>query len=213
MSRIKPDNIKSCIRCGQCCLNGGPTLHREDIELIRQDILHPDCLFTIRKGEFVYHPSEDRLIAAQQEMIKIKGTARTWACVFFDRTESVCKIYENRPLECRILKCWDPVDSVRLFMQNTLSRRDIIPQGSALDEIISAYEERFPVGEFLCLFDKVGQDKNAATKISKMISLDTSFRSKFMESFGVKEAEMEFLFGRKLQDLTTAMGYLTRKAL
>ena len=211
---MKSDNINSCIRCGKCCLNGGPALHHEDIGLIHKNILHPNCLFTIRSGELVCHPLEEGLIKTGQELIKVKGAEDSWTCIFFDQKEVACNIYKSRPIECRVLKCWEPSESIDLFMRGTLSRNDIIPDGSILNEMISIYEERFPAGEFLDMFNKTSRrwEENSIA-ISKMISMDISFRDKFMESFGVEEAQMEFFFGRRLQDLAEAMERcLTKRA-
>ncbi len=43
-----------CIRCGQCCSTGSPTLLAEDLDLFRKDVLKPAQVITIRKGEPVY---------------------------------------------------------------------------------------------------------------------------------------------------------------
>lgn len=201
------NDITSCIRCGQCCINGGPTLHDEDIALIYNNILGPDALFTIRKGEPVYHPVAGRLIPAPDELIKIKGGVGSWACVFFDPAARVCNIYGDRPLECRIFKCWDTEDSIRLFMRDTLSRKTIVPEGSVLDKMISAYEDRFPVSVFMGLLDDISiQGRDVFGEISKIIDMDSSFRSKFIECLGAGEAEMDFLFGRPLKAIASAMG-------
>jgi Fe-S-cluster containining protein len=201
------NDTTSCIRCGQCCIKGGPALHNDDIALIHNNILRPDTLFTIRKGEPVYHPVEARLIPAPIELIKIKGVTGSWACAFFDPADMMCGIYEDRPLECRIFKCWDTKDSISLFMQDALSRKAIIQEGGVLEEMISAYEDRFPVPAFMALLeDAIMHAGNVSGEISKIIDMDSSFRGKFIECLGAGEAEMDFLFGRPLKAIVSAMG-------
>lgn len=198
----------SCIRCGQCCIKGGPVLHNDDIALIHNNILRPGNLFTIRKGEPVYHPIEGRLIPAPDELIKIKGTDSSWTCIFFDPAEMACGIYEDRPLECRIFKCWDTKDSINFFMQGALSRKAIIHEGGVMEEIISAYEGRFPIPAFMELLeDAILHTGNVSGEIKINISLDISFRKKIMKYLGAEEAEMDFLFGRPLKAIASAMGF------
>lgn len=200
------NTISSCVRCGQCCIKGGPALHNEDLILIRNNVLPFNALFTIRAGEPVYHPVEARLIPAPTELIKIKGVAGSWACVFFDSIDKACGIYEERPIECRNLKCWDTKDAVGLFMNRVLSRKTII-QNDVLEEIISAYEDRFPIPAFMELIDgAIMHTGDVSGELKKIISVDSSFRNKFMECFGFKEAEMDFLFGRSLKSIALAMG-------
>jgi len=122
MYRLSLKKIESCVRCGACCERGGPTLHSEDRTFLQKGVLRPTHLFTLRAGELAYHPLEERLIELSDEMIKIKGMDGSSACIFYDAEQHGCAIYEDRPLECRALKCWDTRDVEGLFMQDLLSR-------------------------------------------------------------------------------------------
>ena len=74
---------KECIRCGTCCIKGGPTLHEDDAALFTRGVLEKRHVYTLRKGELVRH-IDDSLMTLEREMIKIKGTGEAWSCVFYN---------------------------------------------------------------------------------------------------------------------------------
>ncbi|MCK4425592.1 MAG: YkgJ family cysteine cluster protein, partial [Deltaproteobacteria bacterium] len=187
-----------------CCEKGGPTLHSEDRIFLQKGVLRPTHLFTLRAGELVYHPLEERLIELSDEMIKIKSTDGSSACTFYDAEQKACSIYEDRPLECRALKCWDTGDVEDLFMQDLLSRLDLCPKGSAVAELISAYERSFPPGRLYGLLSEAGSPEVAQQtnpEIEQMVSTDEAFRQKVVEALGLKDDELEFFFGRPVKAL------------
>ena len=201
---VSEKKIESCIRCGTCCEKGGPTLHSEDRIFLQKGVLRPTHLFTLRAGELAYHPLEERLIELSDEMIKIKSTDGSSACTFYDAEQQACSIYENRPLECRVLKCWDTGDIEDLFMQDLLSRLDLCPKGSVIAEMISAYERSFPPGRLYGLLSEAGLQEGAhqtGPEIEQMVSTDEAFRQKVVEALGLKDDELEFFFGRPVKAL------------
>ncbi|MGB9712673.1 MAG: YkgJ family cysteine cluster protein [Dissulfurimicrobium sp.] len=208
------DNIRtSCIRCGQCCIKGGPTLHQEDVCLLNDGVLQPGDLFTIRAGEPIRDPVKGIIVQTPIELVKIKGVPGSWACKFFDPAAKACNIYENRPLECRVLKCWHPEDSIRLFMHDVLSRSAVIPEGSFLYEVISSYEARFSAAAFIELFTSTIPLGGSAAlyKIDEKIDLDNTFRREFIEFFGIEATVMDFFFGRPLKDIAAPLMKKTLK--
>ncbi len=74
-----------CIRCGECCSNGSPTLLAEDMILFRDDVLKPTDIVTIRRGEPVYSNREEKADTAQDEMLKIKEAAGEKTCIFYEK--------------------------------------------------------------------------------------------------------------------------------
>jgi Fe-S-cluster containining protein len=200
--------IESCIRCGTCCEKGGPTLHSEDRIFLQNGTLKPTHLFTLRAGELAYHHLKERLIELSDEMIKIKSTDGSSACIFYDAEQKACSIYEDRPLECRVLKCWDTKDVEELFMQDLLSRLDLCPKGSTIAELISAYERSFSPGRLYGLLSEAGSQEGAQQtnpEIERMVSTDEAFRQKVVEALGLKEDELEFFFGRPVKALVAGI--------
>mgnify|MGYP001024619970 CR=1 FL=1 len=200
--------IESCVRCGTCCEKGGPTLHSEDRIFLQKGVLRPTHLFTMRAGELAYHPLEERLIELSDEMIKIKGKDGSIACTFYDADHQTCAIYEDRPLECRVLKCWNTAEVEGLFMKDLLSRLDLCPKGSAVADLISAYERSFPPGRVYGLLSEAGLQEGtqqSSPEIEQMVSTDEVFRQKVVETLGLKEDELEFFFGRPVKSLVAGI--------
>jgi Fe-S-cluster containining protein len=200
--------IESCIRCGTCCGRGGPTLHSEDRIFLQKGVLRPTHLFTLRAGELAYHPIKERLIELSDEMIKIKSTDGSSTCTFYDVEQKACSIYEDRPLECRVLKCWDTAEVEGLLMQDLLSRLDLCPKGSVVAEMISAYERSFPPSRLYGLLSEAGSQEGTqqtGPQIEQMVSTDEAFRQKVVEALGLEEDELEFFFGRPVKALVAGI--------
>ncbi len=196
--------IESCIRCGTCCEKGGPTLHSEDKVFIIQGIFRPEHLYTLRAGELAYHPVENRLIEVPDDIIKIKSRDGSSVCTFYDANQSACSIYDQRPLECRVLKCWDTKDIEGLFMQDLLSRLDLCPKSSAAAELISAYDKTFPPARLYGLLSEE-DSQQADPEIEQMVSTDHAFRLKVGETMGLGEEELAFFFGRPVKAIIESM--------
>jgi len=191
--------IRSCVRCGKCCERGGPALHSEDRIFLQKGTLKPIHLFTLRAGELAFDPLEERLLELSHDMIKVKSRDGSSSCTFYDADQHACGIYENRPLECRALKCWDTKDVEDLFMQDLLSRLDLCPKDSAVAGLISAYERSFSPGRIYGLISETVSEEGTQQSnpaIEQMISTDAAFRRKVVETMGLKETELEFFFGR-----------------
>ena len=72
-----------CSRCGTCCRKGGPSLHRQDKDLVDKGLIAAKRLFTFRQGEPVYDNVMDRVVPAATDIIKIAGHGGSWTCCFF----------------------------------------------------------------------------------------------------------------------------------
>lgn len=111
----------SCIQCGTCCRKGGPVLHHEDKGLLDSGLIRAEHLITIRKGEPAFSPLSGKVEPASCELIKINGRKGEWTCCFFDAETPACTIYAHRPLECRLLECWDTEKLISVINKNTLA--------------------------------------------------------------------------------------------
>ncbi|HID97917.1 MAG TPA: YkgJ family cysteine cluster protein [Thermodesulfobacteriaceae bacterium] len=189
-----------CIRCGTCCKKGGPVLHTQDRDLIQSGILRPEHLMTLRQGELAYHPVEDKVIALTVEMIKISSVPGTSTCIFYDEDNQACTIYENRPVECRALKCWDTSDIDAILQKHLLVRTDLCPETSLAGRLISGYEKKFPAGDFYHMMQDTKPGKDSDELLS-LISTDSAFRSEITEKLKIQEKDLKFFFGRSLEEL------------
>ena len=134
----------ACRRCGTCCSQGGPALHRQDLDLITSGRIPLDRLITVRKGELAHNPLTGRVQAVRVELVKIAGTGEDWRCSYYDAEKRGCGIYGHRPQACEVLQCWDTEAILALVEKDLLSRLDIVDPTEPLARLIGEHEERCP---------------------------------------------------------------------
>jgi len=200
----KSEHTRSkCIKCGECCRKNSPALHQEDLPLITGKSLERNALILYRRGE----PALDNVIGTPvllgREIIKIRSAnAGHWGCLFLDQQSGHCSIYGSRPMECSLLECWNPEPLMNYYQRNRLTRTDIFPKGSAMDELISMHEEKCPVTELShMLQQEINAPGTLREEINSLLAFDDSFRKGFQEKTGAHEEDMFFYFGRPLKDL------------
>lgn len=205
MTHLNPpspsDPPTGCRRCGTCCLKGGPALHVEDRPLVAQGEIALRHLYTLRKGELVRDNVAGRLCPASEDIIKIRGQGQSWTCIFFDPAAKSCRIYLKRPLECRILKCWDPRELTARYDHGRLTRRDLISGVAGLWDLVMAHEQEVAYGQIRQLLSTAGPQglpPDAATDLMAMVHYDASLRAVLVEKGKVKSEHLDFLFGRPL---------------
>ena len=191
-----------CRRCGTCCKNGGPALHREDRTLVAEGLIPARYLFTIRRGERVRDNVRGTLAVLADEIVKIKGADGRWTCAFYEHASKGCRIYEARPLECRVLNCRDtrPIETV--YERTRLTRRDLLADVGGLWELIAEHERRCSytrIARLLADGFENGRPTQAAA-IQEMIHWDDHIRQLTVEKAGMDLRMLDFLFGRPLTD-------------
>ena len=142
-------------------------------------------------------------------MIKVTGKDDEWTCFFYNAQKSDCLLYENRFLECRLLKCWDINDLLNVFGKRTLVRSDLINDGDAILEVIKDHDRLCPPSEVEKLISYILREKEKETskkKLADLVSRDMEIRSFAKHELGMK-AEFEcFIFGRSLADIIKLRG-------
>ena len=206
-------NFTHCIQCGTCCLKGGPVLHQEDKKILCSGHIGYQHLVTIRKGELVLNPHRGKLETSQKELIKVIGKGKKWSCCFYDRENSLCKMYDHRFLECRLLKCWDTSDLISVIGKNTINRFDVINPDDPIRRVIETHEKECPYNEVenLILTLSKGSDKSTPlAKLTELVRKDMAIRFYAFSELGL-EAEFEFfIFGRPLSNLLSDRGITVR---
>jgi len=202
-------SISECRRCGTCCRKGGPSFHHADKALIKDGVIHSKYLYTIRKGEWAYDNVRQCLEPVSSDIIKIKEKNDSWICIFFDESQSACAIYENRPLECRALKCWDTRELEDLYAKKRLTRADLISEIEGLWSLIKDHQQRCNYEIIQKLVDAIKTnpgDAKARQKLSAIIQFDTEIRKLVVSNAGLEPEMLDFLFGRPLTRTIKKMG-------
>ena len=201
-------SVKSCIRCGTCCEKGGPGFHLEDRLLIEKGQIPSKYLYTIRKGEYAYDNVKGCLMPVDSDIIKIKGKNDSWSCIFFDEQTKDCAIYNERPVECRALKCWDTRELEKLYAKHRLTRSDLISEVEGLWDLIKDHQDRCDYGEIKKLISDLDGPRKAqaSKKLQEVIQYDTELRNLVLDKGGLDPGMLDFLFGRPLTETLTGYG-------
>jgi Fe-S-cluster containining protein len=195
-----------CIKCGNCCQQGGPALHIQDLELVKTGKIPINSLITIRKGELAENPLAGKIQPVAVELVKIVGTGRQWDCCYYDES-SGCTVYKDRPYACRVLKCWDTKEILGLVEKDTLSRFDILDKDDPLVQVILEHERICPCGDLGFIQTNLGRLSDAQkNELEKRVRSDLRFRTRVIEDFQLKVSEELFYFGRPLFQLLQQLG-------
>jgi len=207
--RISYASRPYCLRCGECCRGGSPSLHEEDKDLWSQGLLSPRELYTLRPGEPVHMNVEGRLGSLPEELVKIRQRPEIGHCIFYQEEEKACRIYEHRPLQCRVQACWDPGPFEELWRAGKLSRRHLVQDDQEMLELLGAHDERCSpekLGAAVGAWHESGSEA-AIQQILDQLRYDTALRSLVQERLGLGEDELEFYFGRPLIRIVRAYGF------
>jgi len=199
----------TCIRCGTCCLKGGPVLHYEDKKILLSGLIGHQHLVTIRKDELAFNPVSDRVESTPRESIKVAWKEKDWSCYLYDEKESACMIYEHRFLECRLLKCWDTSDIVSIIGKNMITRTDIINPGDPILSVIENHERECPYREINDLIFSLPREKDRSkhlAKLTEFVRKDLAIRSYALSELGLQTEFESFIFGRPLFKILSTCG-------
>lgn len=214
MSKIKKDyGITECRRCGTCCKKGGPCFHIEDKMLIENGIILSKYLYTIRDHELCYDNVKKSVLPSASDIIKIKAQKDSLTCIFFNEKENECTIYDNRPLECRALKCWDTREIERIYSKNRLTRKDLISTIQGLWDLIEDHNRRCSYEKLTLFIDSLKKHKNdkALRGILHIVKYDAQIRELVVQKGGLDHEMTDFIFGRPITETIRMYGFKIKK--
>ncbi len=201
-----------CRKCGSCCREGGPALHKGDLGLVRDGKIPISSLITIRKGELTHNPVMGDIQPAGVELVKIIGKGQQWECRYYDERKG-CAIYENRPRACVLLKCWDTKDILDLVEKETLGRLDILGPVDPLITAIKEHEHICPCPDLLYIKARAGRLPTRQEKeLENQVRDDLLFRTKIIHDFDLELSEELFYFGRPLFQLLQPLGAIVSES-
>jgi len=209
-----PDTATTeCRRCGTCCKKGGPCFHLEDKGLIEKGVILSKHLYTIRKGEPSFDNVKGSITPAATDIIKIKGRNGSWTCVFFDEKNTECTIYNTRPLECRVLKCWDTREIEKIYAKDRLTRKDLISDIEGLWDLVEGHQKQCGYDVLTLLVDALNTHKkdDALKGILDIIEHDIKIRKLVVEKAGLESDLTDFLFGRPITETIKMFGLKIEK--
>ncbi len=206
---FKPEStISECIRCGTCCEKGGPCFHIEDRMLIEKGKIPSKYLYTIRKGELAHDNVKGCLVPVDSDIIKIKGKKDSWTCMFFDEVKKGCTVYDDRPLECRVLRCWDTRELEQVYANTRLTRNDFVSRIKGLWDLVKDHQARCDYKKIQPLIKDLAGSNNdhARRKLREIIRYDAEIRKLVVSRGGLDPDMLDFLFGRPLTKTLRSYG-------
>jgi Fe-S-cluster containining protein len=173
------------------------------------------CLYTIRRGELARDDIRGRLAPLAEEIVKIKGQGGKWTCLFYNRQARGCRIYDHRPLECRVLNCRDTDPIEKIYDKGRLTRRDLLAEVAGLWELIEDHEQRCSYAQ-LGAWVREGALENEGFRqeeaILETLRYDAQIRQLATEKGGLDAELLVFVFGRPLTETIRMFGIdLVRK--
>jgi len=202
-----------CVRCGHCCRQGSPSLHTEDLDLLREEKIPWDVLVTLRKGEPVRGLDSDKPFYLQEERIKLRERPGTGECVFFDAAEASCTIYADRPIQCRAQACWDEEEAKLILNEPLLTRRHIFADVKAFLELLEEHDARCSFDKMREVFEELKQTEGKTVdQVIELLAFDEHFREFVCEKMKIPAGIVDMVFGRSLSDRVRLFGFKVEKS-
>lgn len=208
----------TCRRCGTCCRKGGPALHKVDHNLIRSDAISLADLFTIRPGELVFNQIKNRYEPTLRDIIKITGARPdTWRCRFYHCVQKSCRLYPDRPFECKLLKCWDTQQLESEYCTDRLGRTDLLGHIDGLMELIEFHQERcdhLQLNRWIKQLNHPDKEirMDAQKAIIESVQWDLRIVQLAREKAGVPAEQLNFIFGRPIHQILKYFGWKIQKS-
>jgi Fe-S-cluster containining protein len=201
-----------CVRSGECCRASSPTLHPEDADLVRTEVIPWSMLFTLRTGELARRPGEAEPVAITGEQIKIREKPGSHECGLFDSEHEACAIYDYRPLQCRAQACWDPTPARALVDRPRLGRQELFADVAALLEVLAAHDARCSFASLRGAVDALtlAPTQENADRLVEIIAFEEHFRSRLADELDIPAETLDLILGRSFSDLVRTLGFEVR---
>ncbi len=200
-----------CKRCGTCCEKGGPVLHHEDRDFLHKGLVSMDNLQVIREGELAFNPFKGLVEPAPVEMIKLAVQGDSWECPFHQKEGglSACQIHADRPVECRLLKCWNTTDIEAVTFKDCLTRFDLLGQQNAMVPEIIRHEKECAYG---ALWDAVAavnkNDEERLLVVRAILAKDMQIRQQLVADFHLNLQQELFYLGQPMFRVVRNEGFV-----
>lgn len=188
---------ETCVRCGECCEISSPTLLAPDLAMFQKEILTWNEVYTLRPGEQVTS-REGKPETLREERLKIKEVPGSHQCWFYLAATNTCRIYDDRPEQCRRQECWGDEDRV-LETSELLNREALLAGAPEIWDLIRAHEERCGIGRLAqALKGLEAEPDKAGEALFDALHFDHYLRQMLRQEWELSEAATDLLLGRPL---------------
>lgn len=196
---------QSCIRCGECCGKGSPALLSSDLGLFSREVLTWNDVYTLRAGEKVT-TREGQVTTLREERLKVREVPGSRQCWFYVAATQTCRIYEDRPEQCRRQVCWsEPPDAPAA--EELLQRRHLFTGVPEVWELIQEHQGRCDCATVARLLTDLGSGgEEAGTALFEALHFDHYLRQMLIDDWELTPAATELLLGRPLSEFLETYG-------
>ncbi len=177
-------------------------MHLEDREKVESGKIPLKTLLTIRQGEPAFDNIQAKVTPALTDIIKVKNAAENdGTCRYLDQAKVACAIYDYRPIECRLLACWDTRPLAAMYDQDRLTRSHLLSRLPGLIDLVAEHQQRCDyvrVGQWAAQIRSGQGSEEAVQKLLELMRYDQSLRKVTVERTRLDSEMLEFLFGRPL---------------
>jgi Fe-S-cluster containining protein len=195
----------SCVRCGECCEKGSPTLLTSDLGLFQREILTWKDVYTLRPGEKAT-TREEQVTTLKEERLKVREVPGSRQCWFYLAATQTCRIYEDRPEQCRRQNCWGE-PPLPPGPEELLQRRHLLAGVPEVWDLIRAHQERCDCAAVARLLSDLEASPEAAgDALFEALHFDHYLRQMLIDDWGLTPDATEFLLGRPLSEFLGTCG-------
>ncbi len=196
---------EKCVRCGECCEKGSPTLLTADLPLFQQEVLTWNDVYTLRAGEPATS-REGEVTPLAEERLKVREVPGSRQCWFYLAATNTCRIYEQRPEQCRRQNCWGEAPRPPAAAQ-LLSRRHLLSGVPEVWELVEAHQERCNLAAVAQALAALGAGQEEAGDILfEALHFDHYLRQLLLNDWDLTPGAVELILGRPLPEFLRAHG-------
>jgi len=199
------EQAERCVRCGECCAQGSPTLLTPDLRLFQREILTWNDVYTLRPGEQVTS-REGQVTPLQAERLKVREVPGTRQCWFYLAATQSCRIYEDRPEQCRRQNCWGEPPPPPT-PEELLQREPLFAGVPEVGDLIREHQERCDCTAVAGrLADLAAGREEAGDALFEALHFDHYLRQMLLDDWGLTPEATELMLGRPLTEFLRTLG-------
>jgi Fe-S-cluster containining protein len=196
---------ESCVRCGECCEKGSPTLLMGDLGLFQRNVLSLNDVYTLRPGEKAT-TRDGEVTALTEERLKVREVPGARQCWFYLAPNQSCRIYADRPEQCRRQQCWGEPPAPPAA-EELLQRRHLFADVPEMWDLIQAHQARCDCTEVVRHLADLGAGVDAASDaLFEALHFDHYLRQMLMDDWEMTPEATEFLLGRPMSKFIETLG-------
>jgi Fe-S-cluster containining protein len=194
-----------CVRCGECCLLGSPTLLIPDLQLFHQEVLTWNDVYALRVGEKVTD-REGQVTGLREERLKVREIPGSHQCWFYLAATQTCRIYDHRPEQCRRQLCWvDP--PAPPAPAELLQRHHLLAGVPEIWGLAQEHQKRCDCNAVAQLLAEADRGQEAASDaLFEALHFDHYLRQMLIDDWDLSPEATEFILGRPLRQFLQDCG-------